>query len=194
MRGSSCIEDCTLSKQHGSILLCIDYQQRNIDVEERRERQQHQDLYPHLLSATICEGLLIMDRLHPRSRQRSSPRRSNNLASALPCLDCTIKRYIHSCGHMQAYTSLCQRARLNISYGWGRPAGCGTGMRVANLDKPERANGECTGCRRIERAEKEALAELERDFEGLWKVTGGRKSEDRNKDEDEDEGGKGLVG
>lgn len=67
-------------------------------------------------------------------------------------------------------------------------------MQVANPDNPERANGECTGCRRMERAEKEALAELERDFGGLWKVTNDRKREDRDKDVDEDEDGKVLVG
>lgn len=65
-------------------------------------------------------------------------------------------------------------------------------MRIANPNSPERGNEECTGCQRTEKAEKEALVELERDFGGLWKVTGNRKREDSDKDEDED--GAGLVG
>ena len=186
------IKDCSSSKHHGSILFSINDQQGHIDQEERSRRQQRQDSHAYVLSGSTCKESLIMDRLHPRSRLHPYHGRTSNQISSLPCLDCTIKCYIQSCGHLQAYTSLCQRARQNVRYGRGLPAGCGVGMRIANPNSPERGNGECTGCQRMEKAEKEALVELEREFGGLWKVTGNRKREDSDKDEDED--GAGLVG
>lgn len=67
-------------------------------------------------------------------------------------------------------------------------------MRIANPNSPERRTGECTGCRRMEKAEEEALAELDREFGGLWRVTGTREKVKESEGEDEHDGERGLAG